>query len=125
LAELLISIDSADNIEDLRSLLAWFKRDQVLSGQVKAQREAPETDHMGFAVTVAVALSSGTVTALATSLRTWIIQRRSDLSVEIRRPDGPTVRIDAKRVGDAEALIQRALGSSQGSDGPMEPTGKN
>ena len=79
---------------------------------------------MGFAVTVAVTLSSGAVTALATCLRTWIIQRRSDLSVEIRRPDGPTVRIDAKRVGDAEALIQRALSSSQGSDGPMEPTGQ-
>jgi hypothetical protein len=116
LAELLINVDPADRIEDLQSLLAWLQRDQAQLGQVKTQHESPAVGHMGMLTTVIVTLGSGGVTALATSLRTWLIQRRSDLSVEISRPDGPTVRIDAKRVADAETLIQHVLGSPQDND---------
>lgn len=72
---------------------------------------------MGLLATVVVTLGSGSaVTALATSLRTWMVQRRSDLSLEIENEDGSSVKIDAKRVADAETLIRQVLSSSRDTD---------
>jgi len=69
---------------------------------------------MGMLTTVVVSLGSGSaITALATSLRTWIVQRRSDLILEVKRADGPSVRIDAKRVADTENLIRQVLNASR------------
>lgn len=108
--ELSIRIDSPNAIDDLGSLLTWLKRDQSLVGQVATKRESPETGQMGLIPALVVALgSSSSVGALARSLRTWMVQRRSDLIVEIRAADGRSVRVDAKRIADAESLIKRAL----------------
>lgn len=117
MSELFITVDSADRMEDLRSVLTWLKRDQALLGEVGTQGESPEVGQMGIVTTVVVTLGSGSaITALATSLRTWIVQRRSDLILEIKRADGPSVRIDAKRVADTETLIRQVLSSSQDID---------
>jgi hypothetical protein len=121
LPELIIDVHSADRIEDLRSILTWLKRDQALVGEVRTQGESPEVGQMGLLATVVVTLGSGSaITALASSLRTWIVQRRSDLSLEIKRADGPSVRIDAKRVADTETLIRQVLNASRDIDAAPE-----
>jgi hypothetical protein len=114
LSELLITVHSADPIVDLRSVFTWLKRDQGLLGEVGTRGESPDVGQMGMLTTVVVSLGSGSaITALATSLRTWIVQRRSDLILEVKRADGPSVRIDAKRVADTENLIRQVLNASR------------
>lgn len=118
MTELVIRVDSVAGIEDLGSLLAWLRRDQALIGEVLTRRETPDAGQMGGLTTVVVALGGGTsVSALARSLRTWMVQRRSDLTVEVSRPDGHTVRIDAKRINDVENLINRALNEPEATGG--------
>jgi hypothetical protein len=64
-------------------------------------------------VTVLVG-SGGAVSVLIGSLRTWLAQpRRSDIRVKMHLPDGKTVDVDARRVGDVEALLRAVLGSGQ------------
>jgi hypothetical protein len=69
--------------------------------------------------TLVVALGSGgaitvLVSTLAGALKTWLsLPRRSDVKIRIRRADGNSVEIDAKRVKagdvDIEAAIRQAL----------------
>ena len=65
MAELTVRVDSARGIDDLRSLLAWLKRDQALLGHVEAGRESIEADQMGMLTAVVVTLSGGAVSAFA------------------------------------------------------------
>lgn len=65
-------------------------------------------------MTVAVG-AGGAVSVLAASLRTWFAQpKRSDIRLKVRRPDGETVELDAKRVRgkdlkELEAVLRQVL----------------
>jgi hypothetical protein len=100
----------------LRSLHGWLSQQPGLRGQVGITPRPPRAGEMGSVpdlVTVLVG-SGGAISVLIGSLRTWLAQpRRSDIRVKMHLPDGKTVDVDARRVGDAEALLRAVLDSGQ------------
>ena len=102
----------------LRSLHGWLSQQPGLRGQVWITPRPQRAGEMGSVpdlVTVLVG-SGGAVSVLIGSLRTWLAQpRRTDIRVKMHLPDGTTVDVDARRVGDAEALLKAVLDSAQQS----------
>ncbi|KJY28680.1 hypothetical protein [Streptomyces sp. NRRL S-495] len=112
-------------VAEAESLTDWLRGEPGLT-RVTLTGRPPGPGEMGSVLdTVTVALGAGgALQVLASSLRTWFAQpRRSDVRVKIRRTDGGTVEIDAKRVraGDLEAILRTAL-ESQEPEGPA-PSG--
>jgi len=76
---------------------------------------------MGAVVDVIVGVvSSGAATTLAKSLQVWLTQRRADVTLKISGPEGREIDLDAKRIPDAERLVNAALGWTEG-DPPTPP----
>lgn len=111
------------NVADLESLDDWLRGERELAGRVKLAGPAPRAGELGaLTETLVVAVGSGgaiTVVgaALAGALKAWLSQpRRSDVTLKIRRPDGTSVEVNAKRVKadgiDLQATISQALGSA-------------
>jgi hypothetical protein len=70
---------------------------------------------MGAPIELVVVLATATVpvaSALARSLSTWLIQRRSDLTVTLTGPDGRQVSVSSRRVADPEKLLRTVLDPS-------------
>jgi hypothetical protein len=65
-------------------------------------------------------VSSGAATALVTSLQVWLTQRRADVALTVSGPGGLEVVLDAKRIPDAERLVNSVLGWTEG-DPPASP----
>jgi hypothetical protein len=65
-------------------------------------------------------ISSGAATALARSLQVWLAQRRADVKLDVAGPQGRHIVLDAKRVPDAEHLLNTALGWAEGAP-PVPP----
>ncbi|MFD4905585.1 effector-associated constant component EACC1 [Kitasatospora purpeofusca] len=108
-----ISVTGGETVAEAESLTDWLRGEPGLT-RVALTGRPPLTGEMGSVLdTVTVALGAGGgLSVLASSLRTWFAQpRRSDVRVKIRRIDGGTVEIDAKRVraGDLEAILRTAL----------------
>jgi hypothetical protein len=71
---------------------------------------------MGTSMEFIVAVvSSGTATALVRSLQVWLTQRRADVKLNVTGPQDRQVTLDAKRVSDAERLLNTALGWAEGA----------
>lgn len=66
-------------------------------------------------------VSSGAATALVRSLQVWLAQRRADVKLDVAGPQGRHIVIDAKRVRDAEHLLNTALGWAE--EGPPPSAG--
>jgi hypothetical protein len=80
---------------------------------IKPASAGPAPGELGVAADVLVAAvgSGGAISVLAASLKAFLVlPRRTDLRIVLSAPDGHKVEIDAKRVGDAEALIREAIG---------------
>jgi hypothetical protein len=76
---------------------------------------------MGAVVDVIVGVvSSGAATTLAKSLQVWLTQRRADVTLKLSGPDGRKIDLDAKRIPDADRLVNTALGWA-GGDPPVSP----
>jgi hypothetical protein len=118
-ADLHIAVDGQDS--DVESLQDWLRSEPEFRGQLR-QGEAPGPDGaMGAVVDVIVGVaSSGAATALATSLQVWLTQRRADVALKVSGPGGRKVVLDAKRIPDAERLLNTALGWAEG-DPPASP----
>jgi hypothetical protein len=68
----------------------------------------------GLADGLIVALGGGgTLTVLARSLSVWLKQRRADVKIEVRGPDGRSVIVSTNRVSDPEAVIMSVLEASK------------
>jgi hypothetical protein len=67
------------------------------------------TSEVLLQVGVATVGASALWAAFARSLSTWLVQRRSDLTVSVTGPRGRTVKVSAKRVADPERIIQTIL----------------
>ncbi|MCB5910142.1 effector-associated constant component EACC1 [Streptomyces pinistramenti] len=110
----------ADNgADELRSLLGWLQWDDTLRGRVRLEHTPVGSNEMGGLVdALTVALGAGGIgVALASSLTSWISQRRSDVKFTVTARNGRSVEVDAKRV-DAQALardIERILRAEGGS----------
>jgi hypothetical protein len=68
-------------------------------------------------------ISSGAATVLARSLQVWLAQRRADVKLKVAGPQGRQIVLDAKRVPDAEHLLNTALGWAEGAPAPPSEDG--
>ena len=79
---------------------------------------------MGAVVDVIVGVaSSSAATTLAKSLQVWLTQRRADVTIRLSGPEGREIVLDAKRIPDAERLVNTALGWTGGDPPASPPTG--
>lgn len=87
----------ADGHPELMSLREWISNESELRGRVRVDEPEPADGQMGgLAEVLTVALASGgALTVLASSVSVWLQQRRSEISVEIVRPDGSLTRVTA------------------------------
>lgn len=96
----------------LESLRDWLGMEPELGGRVRKSAPLPKDGELGGVTdAVVIALGSGTVSAVAMSLRTWLSQpRRSDITIRVEAGDR-SIEIDAKRVaeGRIETLLEQAL----------------
>ena len=113
MADLHITVDGRDS--DVESLQDWLRSEPDFRGHLR-RGEAPGPDGaMGAVVDVIVGVvSSGAATALAKSLQVWLTQRRADVKLQISGPDGRQIELDAKRIPDAQQLLNTALGWAEG-----------
>src|SRR5712691_1682234 len=111
--------------DELRSLRAWLVTEDGLRGRVQPVERPPAVGELGADLTgllIGLAGTSGS-SALAAVLVTWIRTRHSDLDLLVRREDGVTTQIKARRLRhlDASALpdtIRRVTEVIVGLDKP-------
>lgn len=122
MADLRISVDGRDS--DVESLQDWLRSEREFRGHLR-QGEAPGPDGaMGAVVDVIVGVvSSGAATTLAKSLQVWLTQRRADVALKVTGPEGREIVLDAKRIPDAERLLNTALGWADGDTPTPPPAG--
>jgi hypothetical protein len=119
-ADLHIAVDGRDS--DVESLQDWLRSEPEFRGHLRQGEALGPDGAMGATTEIIIeAISSGAlVAALAKSLQVWLTQRRADVAVKISGPGGREVVLDAKRIPDAEHLLNTALGWAEG-DPPASP----
>jgi outer membrane biogenesis lipoprotein LolB len=113
--EVRISCAGGDRAVGIESLSDWLRGEPELAGRLRVAGPTPGEGELGALTEVLVVAvgSGGTLSVLATSLKTWLAQpRRSDVRIRVRREGGETVEIDADRIDaeQADALLRQALG---------------
>jgi hypothetical protein len=105
-----IRLDDADDSDDeLRQLARWLRDEEELRGRVDLELAPIQQDHMGgMAQAVVVVLTSGTASALVTSLFNWLAHRRDVDKVTVSVEPGPTgkVEVTCGSPDDAERLLR-------------------
>lgn len=122
MVDLHITVDGRDS--DVESLQDWLRREPEFRGHLRQGEVPGPAGAQGAVVDVIVGvLSSGTATTLATSLQVWLTQRRADVVLKVSGPGGRKIYLDAKRIPDAERLLNTALGWAE-TDPPASPTAR-
>lgn len=102
-----------DTLVELESLWDWLRSDPGLRGLVQVARGSLAEGAMGIPDELLVMLSSSggaaVVVALGRALRTWLEQRRSDISVTVTNGHGRSVTVSAQRVAGAEGILRSLL----------------
>lgn len=109
-AEERIAVDGHDT--DTESLWDWLRHEPELRGRLRTRSVPTPDEAMGTPIELVVILATATVpvaSALARSISTWLIQRRSDLTVTVTGPDGRQVSVSSRRVVDPEKLLRAVL----------------
>jgi hypothetical protein len=118
-ADLRITVDGGDS--DVESLRDWLRGEPEFRGHLRRGDVPGPGGAMGVSTELVVGVvSSGAATALARSLQVWLAQRRADVKLSVAGPQGRRIVLDAKRVPDAEHLLNTALGWAEG-DAPAPP----
>lgn len=105
------------DVAELEGLSDWLRGERELTGRVGMVQNLPQKGQMGTlsdALEVAVG-SSGALTALAISLKTWFAQpRRSAFRIRVPVGNDEFVEIDAERAkaGEVESLLVQAMGKA-------------
>lgn len=110
-----LSVEGDDPVGGLEELQDWLALEPELRGLISPGIAAPAEGELGAVTDVLVAAvgSGGALSVLAASLKMFLtVPRRSDLRIVVSAPDGHRVEVDAKRVGDVEALIRQVLGEA-------------
>lgn len=113
-AEARITVEGQET--DTASLWDWLRHEPELRGRLRASGTQVSEEAMGVPIELVVVLATTTVpvaSALARSLSTWLVQRRSDLTVTVTGPDGRQVSVSSRRVADPEKLLRMVLEPSE------------
>jgi hypothetical protein len=114
-----ISVSGRDR--DVESLWDWLRSEPEFRGNLRlGQAPAPEGAMGALAEVIVGVTSSGAATALAKAIQVWLVQRRSDVMLKISGPQGREIVLDAKRVQDAERLMNNVLSWVE-NDPPTPP----
>jgi hypothetical protein len=98
-----IHLDDTTTDEELRNLVSWLQDEDELRGHVKVTSPPPRRDEMGgVADTIVVVLTSGTASALVTSLFSWLSHRRDVRRVNVTVGE---VAVECGSPDDAERLL--------------------
>jgi hypothetical protein len=117
MADVRITVDGRDS--DVESLQDWLRSEPELRGHLRHGETLGPAGAMGASTELIVGvISSGAATALVRSLQVWLAQRRADVKLNIAGPEGRQITLDAKRVPDAEHLLNTALGWAEGAPSP-------
>lgn len=116
-----IQIQETENaFTELESLHGWLVSRPELHGAVTLGKPARHPEEMGWltdVVSVAVG-NGGAVTALAGSLATWLVSRRSHIKIKVSGPDGRSTEVDVKQArgnqADVEAMLREVLDEHEG-----------
>lgn len=119
-----ITVEGQDT--DAESLWDWLRHEPELRGRLRARSAPTEHEAMGAPIELVVVLATTTTavaSALARSLSTWLVQRRSDLTVTVTGPDGHQVSVSSQRVADPEKLLRSVLEPArpEAAGKPMPP----
>jgi hypothetical protein len=118
--EVRITVDGRGS--DTEALWDWLRAEPQFRGHLRlGDVSGPVGAQGGHTELIVGVVSSGAATALATSLQVWLAQRRADVKLRITGPGGRQLDLDAKRVSDADGLLNTALGWAEG-DPPTAPT---
>jgi hypothetical protein len=129
-AEVRVQIWGDSAPDELRSLASWLRAEDDLRRQARLVTAPPQPGEMGAALDhLAIALGpGGLAAAFAAVLIAWIRSRSAAFSIELTRPDGTTVRLEAKNVrglphdqvkgltDQVAGLLARADAGSAGAD---------
>nr|WP_239091465.1 hypothetical protein [Streptomyces sp. SID14478] len=110
-------VEGDDPVEELEDLANWLGQESELRGRVKPAPVIPAQGELGGLpeVLIAVLGGGGLASALATSLGAYLSQpRRRSVRIRMKGPEGQEVEVDAQSAGDAERLLQIALGNAEG-----------
>ncbi|MFI9815898.1 effector-associated constant component EACC1 [Saccharothrix variisporea] len=107
--------ETDDAFADLESLHGWLVSRPELRGAVTLGAPDRDPEQMGWltdVVSVAVG-NGGAATALAGSLATWLVSRRSHIRIKVSGPDGRSTEVDVKQAkgnpADVEAVLRKVL----------------
>lgn len=130
-AEASVRISGDDAAGELRSLLSWLDGDDSLRGRGRVIGR-PGPGEMGAATESLVLMLApgGVATACATVLIAWIRSRSGSISIELSRPDGTRMRLDARnirqlpreRLDELATRISGLLGKDPGDPGTAGST---
>ncbi len=112
-----IELQAANDIDATGQLYDWLRREDRLRGRIHmAYADLPADAMGGIADTIAVAVGTGGMgTVAASAIVAWLSQRNSDLTVSVtRRPDGVTLKVEARQAKDPEALLRALAGFLDG-----------
>jgi Effector Associated Constant Component 1 len=115
--EIRISADGDGRVAYLESLSDWLRAESELRGRVALVNSVPQEGELGGVLDtlVVAAGSGGTLTVLASALKSWLSRPRgTDVHIVRLESDKAKVEIDAHRLDRDTAgwLIRKALGES-------------
>jgi hypothetical protein len=103
-----VRLDGPD--DELRLLAGWLRREDEFRGRVALVDKPIVRGEMGGALdAVQVMVTSGTATALVTSLFEWLRHRRTTKAVTLKIRDGKGRELDITcgSTDDAQALLDK------------------
>lgn len=105
---LALAVHGAEAEQHMRLLYDWLALEDELRGRLRlCYRPVAEGEMGGVLDVLTVTLGAGGAGALiARSVSTWLSQRRADITVTVKAPDGREVTIDVQRIQDPLAIIR-------------------
>ncbi len=108
-----------DSNKEAKNLKNWLENDEDLDYQkINQERAALNEDEAGGMIEpiLAVVLGAPAVVQLVKALQTWFTQkgetqRGEEISVEIEKPDGTKLKVNAKQLNEQSAELIRDLSS--------------
>lgn len=118
-----IVVDGSDVAAEFESLWEWLRHEQKLRGRLRIDHAPVPDSAMGLTMELAVVCAAACTHALAGTLSTWLVQRRSDVEITVVGPNGHSLSMSARRatMAEQEKLLRQLL---EGNISP-KPAGEN